>query len=80
MARIQQGNTPSRIATPGSAARGTPRPITSKKGITMASPSNQPAANQLAAEDKKGGTDKEVAVDPNNTDKKLHISTELDTK
>jgi hypothetical protein len=80
MARIQQGNTPSRIVTPGSAAGGTPRPITSKKGITMASPSNQPAANQLVAEDKKGVTDKEVAVDPNNTDKKLRISTELDTK
>jgi hypothetical protein len=80
MARIQQGNTPSRIATPGSAAGGTLRPITSKKGITMASPSNQPAANQLAAEDKKGATDKEVTVDPNNTDKKLRISTELDAK
>jgi hypothetical protein len=80
MARIQQENTPSRIVTPGSAAGGTPRPITSTKGITMASPSNQLAANQLAAEDKKGATDKEVTVDPNNTDKKLHISTELDVK
>jgi hypothetical protein len=40
MSTIQQGNTPSGIATPGSAAGGTPRPITSKKGITMASPSN----------------------------------------
>jgi hypothetical protein len=80
MAIIQQGNTPSRIATPGSAAGGTPRPITSMKGIIMVSPSNQPAANQLAVEDKKGATDKEVAVDPNNTDKKLRISTELDAK
>jgi hypothetical protein len=80
MARIQQGNSPSRIATPGSAAGGTSRPITSMNGITMASPSNQPAANQLAAEDKKGAIDKEVAVDPNNTDKKLHISMELDAK
>jgi hypothetical protein len=80
MARIQQGNTPSRIATPESAARGTPRPITSKKGITMASHSNQTTANQLATEDKKGAIDKEVAVDPNNTDKKLRISTELDAK
>jgi hypothetical protein len=43
-------------------------------------PSNQPAANQLTAEDKKGATDKEVAVDPNHADKKLHISTELDPK
>jgi hypothetical protein len=46
----------------------------------MASPSNQPAVYQLAAEDKKGATDKEVAVDPNDTDKKLRISTELDAK
>jgi hypothetical protein len=80
MAKIQQGNTTSRIATPESAVGGTSRPVTSTKGITVASPSNQPAANQLAAEDKKGTTDKEVAVDPNNTDKKLRISTELDGK
>jgi hypothetical protein len=79
MARIQQGNTPSRIAMPGSAAKGTPRPITSKKGITMATHSNQSATNQMA-EDKKGATDKEVTVDPNNTDKKLRISMELDAK
>jgi hypothetical protein len=63
MAKIQQGNTPSRIATPGSAAGGTSRPVTSTKGITVASPSNQPAANQLVAEDKMGATDKEVAVE-----------------
>jgi hypothetical protein len=80
MAKIQQGNTPSRIATPGSAAGCTSRPVTLMKGITMASPTNQPAANQPATEDKKGATDKEVAVDPNNADKKLHISTELDAK
>jgi hypothetical protein len=45
MAKIQQGNTPSRIATPGSAAEGASRPATLTKGITVASPSNQPAAN-----------------------------------
>jgi hypothetical protein len=80
MAKIQQGNTPSRIATPGSAAEGASRPTTLTKGIIVASPLNQPAANQLAAEDKKGATDKEVVVDPSHTDKKLRISTELDTK
>jgi hypothetical protein len=80
MAKIQQGNTPSRIATPGSATEGASRPATLTKGITVASPSNQPAANQLTAEDKKGATDKEVAVDPNHADKKLRISTELDPK
>jgi hypothetical protein len=80
MAKIQQGNTPSRIATAGSATEGTSRPATLTKGITVASPSNQPATNQLAAEDKKGVTDKEVAVDPNHANKKLRISTELDPK
>jgi hypothetical protein len=65
---------------PGSATEGASRPATLTKGITVASPSNQPAANQLAAKDKKGATDKEVAVDPNNTDKKLHLSMELDAK
>jgi hypothetical protein len=80
MAKIPHGNTPSRIATPASAAEGASRPATLTKSITVASPSNQPAANQLAVEDKKGATDKEVAVDPNHADKKLCISTELDPK
>jgi hypothetical protein len=75
MAKIQQGNTTSRIAMPGSVAGGTSQPVTSTKGITVAAPSTQ-----LAAEDKKGATDKEVTVDPNNTDKKLRISAELDAK
>jgi hypothetical protein len=80
MAKIPQGNTPSRIATHASATKCASRPATLTKGITVASPSNQPAANQLAAEDKKGATDKEVAVNPNHVDKKLRISTELDPK
>jgi hypothetical protein len=80
MAKIPQGNTPSRVAMPASAAEGASRPATLTKGITVASPSNQPAVNQLAAEDKKGATNKEVAVDPNHADKKLRISTELDPK
>jgi hypothetical protein len=80
MAKIPQGNTSSRIATPASAAEGASRSATLTKGITVASPSKQSAANQLAVEDKKGVTDKEVAVDPNHADKKLRISTELDPK
>jgi hypothetical protein len=70
MAKVPQENTSSRIAMPALLT----------KGITVASPSKHPAANQLAAEDKKGATDKEVAVDPNHADKKLRISTELDPK
>jgi hypothetical protein len=80
MAKIPQGNTPSRIATLVSAAEGTSQPVTLTKGTTVASPSNQPTANQLVAEDKKRATYKEVTVDPNHADKKLHISTELDPK
>jgi hypothetical protein len=80
MAKIQQGNTPSRIATPGSATEGASRLATLTNGITVASPLNQPAVNQLAVEDKKGATDKEVVVDPSHADKKLCISTELDPK
>jgi hypothetical protein len=80
VAKLPQGNTPSRIATPALAAEGTSRSATLTKGITVASPSKQPAANQLTTEDKKGATDKEVAVDPNHADKKIHISTELDPK
>jgi hypothetical protein len=80
MAKIPQGNTSSRIATPASAAEGASRLATLTKGITVASPSKQSAANQLAAEDKKGAIDKEIAVDPNHADKKLRISTELDPK
>jgi hypothetical protein len=53
MAKIQQGNTPSKIATPGSVAEGTSRPVTLTKGITVASPSNQPAVNQLVAKEKR---------------------------
>jgi hypothetical protein len=80
MAKVPQENTSSRIATPASAAEGASRLATLTKGITVASPSKHPAANQLVAEDKKGATDKEVAVDPNHADKKLRISTELDPK
>jgi hypothetical protein len=40
---------------------------------------NQPTIDQ-STDDKKGATDKEVPVDPNDTDKKLHLSMELDTK
>jgi hypothetical protein len=36
MAKIQQGNTPSRIATPRSAAEGSSQPVTLMKGITVA--------------------------------------------
>jgi hypothetical protein len=48
--------------------------------MLIASTSNQPAANQLVADEKKGAIDKEIPVDPSDADKKLHISTELEAK
>jgi hypothetical protein len=57
-----------------------PRPPIEKKSTFMGSTSNQPAADQLADDKKNGAIDKEVPVDPNDADKKLRLSTELNTK
>jgi hypothetical protein len=46
----------------------------------VGSTSNQPTADQVVDDKKKGAVDKEVSVDPDDTDKKLHLSTELDAK
>jgi hypothetical protein len=45
----------------------------------MGSTSNQPITDQ-PVNDKKGDVDKEVLVDPYDTNKKLCLSTELDAK
>jgi hypothetical protein len=58
---------------------GTPWPLVEKKGAFMGSTSNQPAADQ-PTDYKKGATYKDVQVDPNDTDKKLFLSMELDPK
>jgi hypothetical protein len=46
----------------------------------VSSTSNQPITDQLVDDKKKGGADKEVAVDPDDTDKKLRLNTELEAK
>jgi hypothetical protein len=46
----------------------------------VGSTSNQPTADQSADNKKKGAANKEVPVDPNDTDKKLYLSMELNTK
>jgi hypothetical protein len=51
-----------------------------KKSTFMGSTSNQPIVDQPANDKKKGATNKEVAVDPNDNDKKFHLSTELEAK
>jgi hypothetical protein len=51
-----------------------------QKSTFVGSTSNQHTANQPTDDKKKGATDKEVAVDPDDTDKKLRLSTELEAK
>jgi hypothetical protein len=46
----------------------------------VGSTSHQPTTDQEVDDMKKGATDKEVVVDPNDTEKKLHLSMELDAK
>jgi hypothetical protein len=46
----------------------------------MGSTSNQPITDQPMDDKKKGAADKEVTVDPDDTDQKLRLSTELDVK
>jgi hypothetical protein len=46
----------------------------------MGSTSNQHTIDQPAIDKKKGAIDKEVAVDPDDADKKLRLTTVLDPK
>jgi hypothetical protein len=46
----------------------------------VGSTSNQPATDQSADDKKKGATDNEVPVDPNDIDKKFGLSSELEPK
>jgi hypothetical protein len=80
MAKTHRGSTPARTAMPRPAAVRTPRPPAVKKGMLVASTSNQPAANQPAADEKKRATNKEIPVDPNGADKKLRVRTEVEAK
>jgi hypothetical protein len=60
-----------------------PRVPPASKGITIASASTPTPADQKADAKLKGTLgeeDKEVAVDPNNPDKRLRISDNLDPK
>jgi hypothetical protein len=59
---------------------GTPQPPSAKKGIYVASSSNQQPGDQLADDEKKGADDKEILADPSNLNKKLRISISLDAK
>jgi hypothetical protein len=80
MAMTHGERTPVIIVVPRPPTGSTPRSPAEKKKTFMGSTSNQPTADQSADDKKKGATDKEVSVDPNDINKKLRLSTELDTK
>jgi hypothetical protein len=79
MAKTHGGSTLVRTAMPKPPIGSTPRPPVEKKSTFVDSTSNQPTVDQLV-DDKKGATDNEVVADPDDTDKKLLLDMELDTK
>jgi hypothetical protein len=80
MTKTHGGSTPIRTVAPKLLTGGTPGPPIEKKSTFVGSTSNYPTVDQYADDKKKGAMDNEVLVDPNNTDKKVHLSTELNTK
>jgi hypothetical protein len=80
VAKALGGSTPIITATPKPPGVDTHRPPVEKKSIFMGSTSNQPIADQPVDDKKKGVVDKEVAVDPDDTNKKLRLSTRLEAK
>jgi hypothetical protein len=48
--------------------------------MTVTPVSTQRTTDQPVADERKGATDKKIQVDPNDADKKLHISTKLEVK
>jgi hypothetical protein len=61
--------------TPGPLAGNTPKMHAVKKITTVTPTSTQRATDQLVADERKGGIDKEIQVDLSDVDKKLRIST-----
>jgi hypothetical protein len=80
IAKTQGEGTPTRMVTPRPLAGDTPKTPAVKKSMTITPTSTQHATDQLVVDERKGGTDKEIQVDPNDADKKLCISTELEAK
>jgi hypothetical protein len=79
VAKAHGGSTLIRTAVSKPPAAGTHRPPPEKNTFVGAT-SNQPSADQAVADKKKGVADKEVALDPDDTNKKLRLSTELEAK
>jgi hypothetical protein len=80
VAKTHGGGTPARTVTLRPLAEDTPKTPVAKKSTMVTPTSTQRATDQLVVDERKEAADKEIQVDPSNTDKKLHISTELEAK
>jgi hypothetical protein len=80
VAKTHGGSTPVKIVAPKSPSSSTLRPPAEKRSTFVGSTSAQPTNDQPADNKKKGAIDKKVAVDPDDTDKKIRLSTELGAK
>jgi hypothetical protein len=80
VAKRPDDNTQSKPPAPKPPKGGTPQPPSAKKGTHVASRSKQPPTDLQVDDKKKGGTDKKVLADPNDPDKKLHVSANLKAK
>jgi hypothetical protein len=80
VAKAHGGSSTIRTAAPEPLAAGTHQPPAKKKSTFVGSTSNQPIADRPVDDKKKGLADKEVAVDPDDTNKKLHLGIELEAK
>jgi hypothetical protein len=80
VAKTHGESTPIRTVAPKLPTGGTLRPPAEKKSTFVGSTSHQPTTDQVVDDKKKGAADKEVAVDPDDTEKKLRLSMELGVK
>jgi hypothetical protein len=80
IAKMHGGGASARTVTPGPVAGDTPRMPVEKKGTTVTPTSTQRATDQLVTDERKGAADKQIQMDPNDDDKKLRISMELEAK
>jgi hypothetical protein len=80
VAKAHGGSTPIRTTAPKPPAVGTHRPPIEKKSTFVGSTSNQPIIDKSVDDKKKGDADKKVAIDPDDMNKKLRLSTDLEAK
>jgi hypothetical protein len=82
VAKTHGGGTLAKTVTPEPSAGDTSKMSIAKQkqSMTVTPASTQCTTDQLVANERKGGTDKEIQVDPTEADKKLRISTELEAK